>query len=271
MVAPPKLIPGSDQVAQSETILGSILPVTLDAGTLFVPALHRFVIANPNLGNLDFTLPDGTSSAGVCFELKRNEFVGNFVRLLTTGADTIDGTDQFILGNKNEVVVVISDGTPIWRVRYFSTFAIAAIQFIGTTETQSITTLFQKIDVWTTDAFITPGRVASDFANNKFSVLNIQNQAPGQDGYKVFFEGAIEYQNNVDLDFVMFVDGVQSEAGITVTGKGTNIVVVSFNGIIGVQASGGVPQDIDIRVKGISANTITYHSKMNCLIERIGG
>ncbi len=263
------LTTGSDTVAEAATILGSIIPPTEGASIPLVPATHRAIVADASSGDLTFTLPDAAANAGVNFEIKRDEQTSDFfAQLIPSGSDTIDGTDKYILGNPNEYVHVRSDGTSVWRVVNTRTFAIAALQFGDTSTTQSVTDTFQKMTLWSTNTFRTPGRVLSDFVNNRFEILNVQSDP--QDGYTVAFNGAIQYANNVDLTFAIFVDGTETEVGTPATGKGSNNVLVGFQGVVGVLKAGGV-QDIDIRVKADSDNTITYFSKTNMVIRRIGG
>lgn len=263
------LITGSDAVAESATILGSIIPTTEGASIPLVPATHRAIVVDASSGDWTGTLPDAESNGGVNFEVKRDEQDSDFfAQLLPSGTDTIDGSDKYILGNPNEYVHVRSNGTKIWRVVNTRTFAIAAIQYVDTSTTQNLTALFQKINAWNLDTFKTPGRVVSDFANNKIKVLSVQSDP--QDGYEVTFNGSFQYANNVDLTFALFVDGVETQVGTLVTGKGSTTLPVGFQGIAAVLKAGG-PQDIDVRVKATSDNTITYFSKMTLVVRRIGG
>jgi len=264
------LTSGTDVQATEESQIDTVVPFSTAANLTLIPGTHRVVIADPNGAPRTYTLPDAASNESVRFLIKRNTLSDqiNFVTLAPAGSDKIDGGTSFILGNANEYVEIISDGTDTWRVINSRTVAIAVMQFIDTSTTQILTTGYQIVDSWNTDTFNTAGRILSDEANNRLEVRNVANEV--QDGYKVSFEGNIQYTNNVDLTFAVFVDGVETTAGLTVSGKGSNDVLVNFLGIVGVLASGGI-QDIDLRVNPNSGGTITYFSKTSLIAERIGG
>jgi len=72
----------------------------------------------------------------------------------------------------------------------------------------------------------------------------------------VFFEGSIRYQNNVDIDIAIFVNG-DRKAGQTITGKGANDVFVSFQNVVVALTSDGVPQDITVAIsKGLNMSML---------------
>jgi len=83
---------------------------TLDIDT------DAYAMINPAGGNVDATLPDATTNIGKIFVLKRVADVGNGVNLLTTGSDTIDGESTFPLEDRNDALVLVSDGGTDWHI-----------------------------------------------------------------------------------------------------------------------------------------------------------
>jgi len=258
-------IQSSDAVAECD----SIIPTTATGSRILVPGDDRRVMSDPTLGDITLTLPDAASNAGVVFLVKRIDNGANILQVAPDVGDTIDGGSNFILGNINEWVELISDGTVNWRIMGRRTFAVGVLSFTNPTTTQAITGAFQKIDVWNFAPVATPGRVFSDHPNNKFEVLNIQT-TPG-DQYDVNFSASLQYANNVDVDIAVFVDGVETSLGAHFTGDGANDEHISFQGVVSVLTVNGVPQDVDIRVRADSNNDITYTTGMATSISRVGG
>jgi len=266
------LITGSNLQGTGPGQADSVTPVMRTASKTLVPGDDRVVMADPTSGVLTFTLPDAVSSAGICFLVKRVVNGSNHVAIAAGGSDTIDGvTSDFIIGNVNEWLEVVSDGTTDWRVIGRRTFAVAVMQYVGTTTTQTLTTTPVKIDAWNTNGLSTPGRIIADQANNVVGVLNIQNSF--LDAYEVVFALTFRYANSVDLDFTAYVNGVATTVGAPSVGKGAGTDVhVSFNAPITVLASGGTPQDIEVRASvGSGSNTITYNTGMILTAQRSGG
>ena len=255
----------SDGLAQTDPIS----PISITATQPLVTFTDMMSIVDTTSGNVVLTLPAASASLNAMFTIKRIDDSTNTLDILPDGSDTIDDGSSYLLGNKNEFVSIISNGVDGWHILGSRTFAVGAINKTGVNTTQSVTGIFAVADGWDNNSFTTPGRIDADQTNNKISVLDIRDAV--QDTYQINFSSTVQYANNVDVDLAFFIDGVETSSGARFTGKGSNDIHVSFEGILPVLVSGGTPQDIDVRVKADSDNTITWVSGGVFTAQRLGG
>lgn len=262
---------GADVQGVSPTALDSILGIARNASRALVPAIDRRIIIDSTAANVLDTLPDAATSAGVAFDVKRADDSDNIVKISAIGLDVINnGSPDFFLANQNEYVTFVSDGSTSWHVFNSRTFAIASLQLVGGDQTQNLTTGFVKLAVFDFNAFNSPGRVLADHTNDKMTVESILNA--DQDGYNSLFSATMQYSNNVDVEFAIFVDGSITSIGGGFTGKGATDIRVTIPGIFGVLALGGTPQDVDLRVKAdTGGSNLTVRNNAGFTIDRLGG
>lgn len=259
-------IVGTKSMFTSANTVDSLLPVTRVASKTLVPGIDQLVQGDPAAGNLVFSLPDGTTSNGISFLLKRiNSASNNIVTLLPVGGDSIDGgTAGFVLGNVNEWVEVYSDGTPIWRRRNGRTFAIGSLATNGS-GTFSLTTGFTKLTTWNDNGFSTAGRIIADHTTDQLKVLNFQG--PLFDGYDISLQLSIEFNVNKIVTAQMFANGalVGFPSSVNAAGSGKPVTIY-INSPIGITST----TDIEVHVKGESAGTLTVLPSV-VVASRIGG
>ncbi len=260
---------GSDTQSISGDEIDSIIAIARNTSKTLVPGDDRFITVDSTGGDVTHTLPDPTLAAniGVVFFVKRIDSTANIVKLNAGGNDFDGGSADYFLGNQNEFVAVISDGTTSWLVTDSRTFAVGVLQRVGAATTQAITGTYAKITLFDLATFSTPGRVLADAGTDDIEILDIQS-APA-DIYRVKFSVAVQFNNNVDVDFAVFVDGVETSVGAQISGNGANDVHLTFEGIVPVATP--APKLIEIRVRGDTDDDLTIETGMNFAVERIGG
>lgn len=214
------------------------------------------------------TLPTAVGIAGKFYTIKKVSGGTKFTSIAPTGGETIDNiSPEFILGNNNEFVDVVSNGTN-WKVagrRTFDFGQIARPAGSGTT-TQPLTPTPIVADFFDTNSFSTPGRSTADQANNQISVVDIQNL--GGDAHEVFANVTFQYDNSQNVTFEIYVNGVATGLSQSQEGKGSNDnVSLTINGFVSLTVE---PSNIQLFVFAQNSSTITYLSG-TLTNERIGG
>lgn len=69
----------------------------------------RVILADGTSNTVDVTLPDAARCKGRLYYIKALD-ITNAVKILTTGADTIDGADDYTFGAQYDAERLISDG-----------------------------------------------------------------------------------------------------------------------------------------------------------------
>ena len=238
--------------------------VAIAASRLLVRGTDMIVMADATAGNVVLTLPDPTTHADVWFFIKRVDgTLTTYVELL--GA--IDFGAGLRMGLPNENLSVMSNGVE-WKVMTQRSANFGTISYLNaapTTQT-NITTTPQLLTAWDTNEFETPGVLVPDFTASKVTVAHFDN--PTRDGYRFIFSVAAQFQNNIDVDFEVYVDGSPTGIGTGFRGNGANTVLANINIPTAVDAP--APKDISIFVFASSgSNTLTV-CKANLTLEKIG-
>jgi len=229
----------------------SIIPVTRTSDRILDPGIDQMIQGDPTVADINFTLPDAVSNAGVEFFLKRITNSGNVVILKAGGSDTIEGgVNGSILALINEFIHVYSDGTINWRIKNVDVFSICTMQ--ATAASFTVTTSLVKFNGWDTVVFGTPQKLEGSLTNDRIDI--VQFQGPIADGYSISITFDFIYTNNNTVTAQLFVAG--SLVGIPVsvnalgTGKPTSI---TFSFDAGVISTG----TIELHVSAENGGSIT--------------
>jgi len=243
----------------------SILPVTISSSKLVTRGVEMLSMLDASAGNVIITLPDATTHSGVWFFFTRSDTnLANYAEVV----GDINLSTSLIMGMPNETLILVSDGNK-WIVMGRRSFAFGSIAYTNVTPTTqlNVTSTPQEFTGWDSNFFSTAGRITPDFTQNHIIINKVDNAV--QDGYRVQFDIACEFQNNIQLLFALYVDGVSQQRGSAVVGNGGSEVFTTFNISIGVPAP--QPKDISIFVSASSgSNTLTINGA-NLILEKIGG
>jgi len=214
-------------------VLESLIPVTHMVSQTLVPGDDQLVQGDPTAADIDFTLPDAASNAGVEFFIKRVVNGGNIVTAMPAGSDDIEGTSGgYILALVNEYIHVYSDGTTTWKIKNINIFAICTMQ--ATAASFTVTTSLTKFTSWDTVVFSTPQKLVGSLANDRIDIL--QYQGPIADGYSNAVTFSFIYTNNNTVTAQLYVNGALVGIPVSVnalgSGKPTSLTFVLDVGVV---------------------------------------
>lgn len=244
----------------------SLFPI--DPAVNIVPTTYGAIIyVDPSFGNVIKVLPSASLFQEKEFVIKRIVNGSNYISIEPAAGefiDSISSSSALVMGLSGDSVRLRSDGV-MWHILDRKTSAWGSISYQGSSTNQSVTTSWQKLNVFNTDLYQTAGRVTPDSANDKITVERVEL---AQDGYKIYFNISFEFSNNVDIDFCVYVGGVATSICNTVAGRGNRAIGTTIAAPISV--SPPEPKDIEIYVRADSNGTLTA-LEANLSIERIGG
>jgi hypothetical protein len=249
-------------------VIGTSIPVPIDpvtttASKTLVYGVDDDTMADPTLAPIVLTLPDAASNIGNKFFVKRVVNGGNAVTLLPAGSDTIDTGASYILANNFEYIGVVSDGTTAWKATEQRSFSFASM-LITVPTSISIDPTFINLNIWNTNAFITPARLEPDEVNGQLKILH--STAP-QEGYNVRATVTFEFTNNQIVTMQAYVNGALAGVPVAANGLGAGKPITLT--IAQPIATVGIT-NIEIRVKGESSGVLTVDSA-SFVADRIGG
>lgn len=265
------LSPGSMVYATDADHIKSFVPVIETMSKNLVVGVDHFILADATAGNITFTLPAiSPGNKNGAFFIKRIDTSTNWVKIVRSGADTIDLSTEMILGLPHEWLGVQSDGLATWLRFSQRTFSIAGMTYANPVPSVALnlTNVYQKFDQFDANVFSTPGRLVPDHTTDSIAVQSIYS--PTFDGYEVVFDLCFQFNNNVDVFIELRVGGVSTGKGTCATGRGANNVFTGFNVVVPIAPAAPKNIEVWIRQENAGPNAITV-SKANLSANKIGG